>query len=105
MGKVEEQAMANLASSGLTPGEQLDAYLTQRRIDAVMKSVVADHRAGNIHAQLSGPGAPQRPTPETKPDYGPKGFIEDRPLERPPGIDLIDAMCIADDARQRRKTE
>ena len=33
----------------------------------------------------------------------PRGWIEPRPLGPPPGIGMVDALCIADDVRQRSK--
>jgi hypothetical protein len=93
-----ERAIMNLANSGQTLGEQIDAYLKQREIDAVMRQVISDQRGGSI-AQLPTTTIPQRPT--SPPVSKGTGWRDDVPIDRPPGIATIDRMMDAQDAKDR----
>jgi hypothetical protein len=74
--------------------------------DDLAKSIVADHRlpqghrgvlptatVGNVRG--AGGGAPGNTS----------GWREPTPLSNPPGINYVDAQCIADDIRQRSKSK
>jgi len=95
----EAAGLANLASAGMSEGERLDHERKLKDIARTWADVVAT-RVSNVHATGSSvlPGRWSRPDQERG-----TGWQPERPLDRPPGIDLIDAMCIADDKRQREK--
>ena len=68
--------------------------------DEVVRDIVGDARRGLSQSQsLLAPDRAQR-EPTRKSD---RGWVEPRPLQQPPGIALIDAMCEAQDVRDRAK--
>jgi hypothetical protein len=78
---------------GLTVTELLMLNATP---DAVVRDLVADGRRGISQSQsLVAPERAERSEPVRR------GNGEPRPLQQPPGISLIDAMCEAQDARDK----
>ena len=64
----------------------------------VIRDIVSDNRHGLSQSQsLIAPERAERSEPVRR------GNGEPRPLQQPPGIALIDAMCEAADARERAR--
>lgn len=83
--------------------KRLGKTVTQLRMematpDAVVRDLVADARKGISQSQSMLVERPE-PTPTRKSD---RGWAEPRPLQQPPGVALIDALCEAQDAKDRR---
>jgi hypothetical protein len=82
--------------------------LLRTLIEAVIAEQKAKHRAfgldasdlrafSNIHRAQTGDKVTLPSAPEAKTG----GWVDPQPLKPPPGIDIIDAMCDAQDARDR----
>ena len=84
--------------------KRLGKTVTQLRMematpDAVVRDIVGDARRGLSQSQSLIASRPE-PTPTRKSD---RGWVEQKSLQSPPGIALIDAMCEAQDVRDRAK--
>ena len=65
--------------------------------DALVRDIVSDGRKGISQSQSMIPTRPEaQPTRRSN-----RGWVEPKPLQSPPGIALIDAMCEAQDARDK----
>ena len=67
--------------------------------ESVIRDIVADGRRGISQSQSMITTRPE-PAPTRQSN---KGWVEPKSLQQPPGIALIDAMCEAQDARDRGK--
>jgi hypothetical protein len=65
-----------------------------------MAGVVRDNRAPGPGNQSAIPSSQQQASP-VRQSGGTAGWVEPRPLTNPPGTNWVDAIAIADDARQR----
>ena len=65
----------------------------------IIRDIVGDARKGLSQSQSMIASRPEaRPTRRSN-----KGWVEQAPLQLPPGVKLIDAMCEAQAARERAK--
>ena len=65
--------------------------------DDLLRDIVADSRKG-ISQSASMIPTNERAEPRTRHT---NGWVETKPLAPPPGINLIDRMCLAQDAKDR----
>jgi hypothetical protein len=95
MHQMRERQMSNIP----TPPEMLRAYAA-----ACPDHVARDLRAHGTVPSPSGAGASGQVTKvSSSPGIPGSGWRESAPLSNPPGINYVDAICIADDVRQRMK--
>jgi hypothetical protein len=80
-----------------TEGMTMDRSAMKAMIDAVPSSLMSDLRAD---ARRPNPVTGGPPQPQVRQRATPN-WIEERPLESPPGIKIIDAMMNAQDAKDR----
>jgi hypothetical protein len=86
----EDIAMSRLgAALGPSLAEQLEQRRIQASIDACMRDVIADHVSGRAF----NPGRGSNDGPAEKPKG--TGWVEPKPLELPPGQEVIERLCDA----------
>jgi hypothetical protein len=79
-------------------GVSVTQYLMQRAApDSLMRQLVADNRRGISQSTSLLPDQPSKPVVRGS------GWVAERPLRPPDGVELIDQMVEADSARQRQE--
>ena len=84
--------------------KRLGKSVTQLRMELatptqLVRDIVSDGRKGISQSQSMIVERPEA-TPTRKSN---RGWVNERPLQSPPGVKLIDAMCVAQDAKDRAK--
>jgi len=100
----EPRPRSNYAPYDYTQGMSMPRSARQAMIDAVPDRLMSDLRADALKPNpmaISG-GITKPAATEPPKTIGKNGWIDQRPLEPPPGISIIDQMCEAADRRERR---
>jgi len=80
-----------------TDGMSMPASALKAMIDAVPNSLMSDLRADSRKPNPVTQGA----TPQSQPIQRGSGWVDERPLEPPPGVELCDRLMDAQDAQDR----